>query len=31
LLDAVNAEELTMSAEEHAELRDWDTPEDATR
>jgi molybdopterin-guanine dinucleotide biosynthesis protein A len=29
LLDAVGATELTMSAAEHAELRDWDTPEDA--
>lgn len=28
LLDAVHAEELPMSAAEHAELRDWDTPED---
>jgi molybdopterin-guanine dinucleotide biosynthesis protein A len=31
LLDAVKADELTMSADEHAELRDWDTPEDADK
>ena len=31
LLDAVGAEELAMSDAEHAELRDWDTPEDAAR
>ena len=31
LLDAATAEELVMSPPEHAELRDWDTPEDATR
>ena len=31
LLDAVGATELAMSAAEHTELRDWDTPEDATR
>jgi molybdenum cofactor guanylyltransferase len=29
LLDAVKSGELVMSATEHAELRDWDTPEDA--
>jgi molybdenum cofactor guanylyltransferase len=31
LLDAATAAELPMSASEHAELRDWDTPEDTTR
>jgi molybdenum cofactor guanylyltransferase len=31
LLDAALAEELTMSDAEHAELRDWDAPEDVTR
>jgi molybdopterin-guanine dinucleotide biosynthesis protein A len=29
LLDAVSAEELALTPAEHAELRDWDTPEDA--
>lgn len=31
LLDAVSAEELAMSDAEHAELLDWDAPEDLTR
>ncbi len=31
LLDAVSAEELAMSDAEHAELLDWDAPEDVTR
>ena len=31
LLDAVKAEELALSTTEHDELRDWDTPEDASR
>ena len=31
LLDAVRAAELAMSDEEQAQLRDWDTPEDAAR
>jgi molybdopterin-guanine dinucleotide biosynthesis protein A len=30
LLDAVTAQELALTSSEHAELRDWDTPEDAT-
>jgi molybdopterin-guanine dinucleotide biosynthesis protein A len=29
LLDAVRARELDLRADEHAELRDWDTPDDA--
>ena len=31
LLDATLAEELAMTDAEHAELRDWDAPEDMTR
>jgi molybdopterin-guanine dinucleotide biosynthesis protein A len=31
LLDAASAEELALSDAEHAELRDWDAPEDVTR
>jgi len=30
LLDAAPATELVMTATEHAELRDWDTPDDTT-
>jgi molybdenum cofactor guanylyltransferase len=30
LLDAVSAQELVLTPDEHAELRDWDTPEDAS-
>ncbi len=31
LLDAAGARELTLSAEEHRTLEDWDTPEDIAR
>jgi molybdopterin-guanine dinucleotide biosynthesis protein A len=31
LLRELSVEELVLTTEEHAELRDWDTPEDVTR